>query len=205
MVVFMKRLTDADFENLVKNKQIPILVLDEKWHKLFKDKDKTQKIITLEKKLNDALKKQGQITNDIKDIKKLKSQLIAKVVETMEMDDSNPKKQKINAKNQELIKEANMKLESLEDEELEMPKIIRNANVELMIECVKVSYERIEQNRSDLIILEKWINEMRIELKKKLLIKQDKEMKNTETYAYLHDVLGQEVMELFDNKMEKDS
>lgn len=189
--------------SIVKSKNIPILVLDEKWHTLFKDKDKTPRIAELEKRLNDALKKQGQVTNDLKELRKLKAKLIEGVVANMETLDSDPKKQKINAKNQKLIVEANEKIEALEDEELEMPRIIREANVELMIECVTVSYDRIKKNKADIELLNRWINEMRIELKKKLLIKQDKEMKNSDTYAYLHDIFGQEIMEIFDKSDEE--
>lgn len=41
---------------------------------------------------------------------------------------------------------------------------------------------------------------MRVELKKKVLIKQDKELKNTEIYSYMHDLLGPDMIEIFDNK-----
>ena len=48
-------------------------------------------------------------------------------------------------------------------------------------------------------MLGNWINETRMELKKRILIKQDKETKNTEIYNYMHDLLGPEMMEVFDN------
>lgn len=195
--------TDEEVMLLLQSKQIPILVLDEKWHKLFKGKEKTARITALEKHLNDCLKKQAKITQDLKDLRKLKTRLMEEVVEMMDIDDDNPKKQKLYAKNQKLIYEAKAKIEELEEQEFEMPRVIRKANIELMLECMKVSYDRIEQNKTDIKLLDKWISEMRIELKKKLIIKQDKEIKNTETYAYLHDVFGQEVMEIFDAPLNK--
>lgn len=189
----------------VKNSNIPILVLDEKWHSLFKDKDKTPRIVELESALNEALKKQGQITNDLKELKKIKAKLIDEVMANMETLDSDPKKQKVNAKNQKLIVEANEKIEQLEDEELEIPRVIREANIDLMMECVAVSFDRIRKNKSDIDLLNRYINETRIELKKKLLIKQSKETYNTETYSYLHDILGQEMMNIFDDSDKENS
>ena len=40
-------------------KQLPILTLDERYHVLFPEKDKTDEIRECEKKLNDLLKRQG--------------------------------------------------------------------------------------------------------------------------------------------------
>ena len=75
-------------------KNIPILTLDERWYHLINEKNKTDEIVYWEKQVNELLKKQGRINNDIKDIKKLKKQLINDVVENMEDDDSSRQKQK---------------------------------------------------------------------------------------------------------------
>lgn len=56
-------------------KNIPILTLDERWYHLINEKNKTDEIAYWEKQVNELLKKQGRINNDIKDIKKLKSSL----------------------------------------------------------------------------------------------------------------------------------
>ena len=64
-------------------KNIPILTLDERWYHLINEKNKTDEIAYWEKQVNELLKKQGRINNDIKDIKKLKKQLINDVVENM--------------------------------------------------------------------------------------------------------------------------
>ena len=41
---------------------------------------------------------------------------------------------------------------------------------------------------------------MRIELKKNLVRKQEKELKNHALYSYMHDIFGAEVIEIFDMK-----
>ena len=62
-------------------KQIPILTLDERWYHLITDKLKTDEICYWEKQVNELLKKQGQVNNDIKEVKKIKNQLIQDVVD----------------------------------------------------------------------------------------------------------------------------
>ncbi len=185
-------------------KQLPILTLDERYHRLFPDKDKTPEIKRLEKRLNELLKRQGQITNDLKAVRKIKADLMKSVIENVENTElSDAKRQKLMSTNQKLIIEARDKIEKLEQDELDIPYQIRDANLELVLECVQVCYDRIHQNYEDIQLLGKWINEMRIELKKKILIKQDKEIKNTEIYTYMHDLLGPEMMEVFDNKSDE--
>ena len=59
-----KKQKSVDFSNLLSSKRIPIVVLDERWHKLFEKEPKSSKIIELEKKLNDLLKQQGRLVNE---------------------------------------------------------------------------------------------------------------------------------------------
>ncbi len=179
-------------------KDIPILTLDERWYHLITDKIKTDEIRYWEKELNDLLKKQGQINNDIKEVKKIKAQLIQDVVDNMQDEDSDPKKTKIMEQNQRLIQEAKDKIGSLEDEALDIPRDIVNANEQLMIETVKVCYNKINNNKEDLEVLDKWINATRVKLKKNILIKQDKEEINNRMYTAMHDILGPDVMKELD-------
>ncbi len=194
-------LTIEEVKKNMAYKHLPIVTLDERWHQLFPDTEKTPEIRQHEKKLNELLKRQGQITNDLKTVKKIKNDLMQEILNNAENTDiSEAKRQKIMSRNQKLVIEAKEKVESLEQEELEIPEQIRTANLELVMEGVDVCYHRIHQNYDDIQLLGKWINEMRIELKKKVLIKQDKEIKNTEIYSYMHDLLGPEMIEVFDAK-----
>lgn len=194
-------ITIDDVKKNVAYKQLPILILDERYHRLFGKGEKTAEILQLEKQLSDLMKRQGQITNDLKAVKKIKTDLMNSIVANVENTEiSEAKRQKLMNNNQKLVIEAKEKIEKLEDEELAIPGKIRDANIMLMIACVETCYKRIHQNYDDIQLLGKWINEMRIELKKRLLIKQDKETKNTEIYSYMHDLLGPEMMEVFDKK-----
>ena len=173
-------------------KNIPILTLDERWYHLINEKNKTDEIAYWEKQVNELLKKQGRINNDIKDIKKLKKQLINDVVENMEDDDSSRQKQKRMSQNQRLIQESNDKIASLEDELLEVPRELARANEKLLTETLKACYDRMNANIEDIEVLDKWINATRVKLKKNILIKQDKETVNNNTYSLIHDIIGPE-------------
>ena len=177
---------------------IPILTLDERWYHLITDKLKTDEIRYWEKRLNELLKKQGQFNNDIKEVKKIKTQLIQDVVDNMQDEDNDPKKAKVMEQNQRLIQEAKDKINSLEDEALDIPRDIVDANRNLLIETVKVCYNKINSNKEDLEVLDKWINATRVKLKKNILIKQDKEEANNRMYSSMHDILGVDVMKELD-------
>lgn len=171
-------------------KNIPILTLDERWYHLVTEKVKTDEIRYWEKEVNELLKKQGQVNNDIKELKKIKQQLIQEVVDNMEDDDNSDKKKKTMNQNQRLIQEAKDKIAALEDESLDIPRELSRANQKLMAETLKVCYNRLNTNKEDIKVLDKWINATRVKLKKNILIKQDKEAVNEKVYSYMHDIFG---------------
>lgn len=186
---------------LLKKRNIPIASLDERWIKLFPDSEKTPVIRKLEKELLELLKRQGQANADLKDIKVVRDQLTQSVFETAE-DDTLPmnKRLKKQATSQRLIVEARQKQDSLEHEIDELPGRIREANSALIFESVRVCYQRINKNKQDIEKLEQWIEDTRIKLKERVVIKQDKEITNESIYTYLHGMLGAGVMEAFDEK-----
>lgn len=181
------------------HRKIPILTLDERYNVVMPDKDKTPRIRKLEAKVNAILKKQGKVTNDIKELKKIKKKLMQKVMDNMDGDMSDEARQAKMSKVQQLIQESKEKISALQESELEIPRELRDANLELLMEFIQLNYGRLNANREDIQILTKWIAETRVELKKRLLIKQEKELKNNNIYAYMHDLLGPDLMEMFDD------
>ena len=97
-----------------------------------------------------------------------------------------------------MIQEAKDKINNLEDEALDIPREIAEANRNLLIETVKVCYNKINSNKEDLEVLDKWINATRVKLKKNILIRQDKEEANNRMYSSMHDILGADVMKELD-------
>ena len=124
---------DDRYVQAIDGKKIPILTLDQKWHRLFTQTGVSAEIKRKEEKVNELLKKQGGLQTRQKDIKRLKNKLMQE------------------------------------------------------------NGEQIEQ-------IDEWINQMRIELKKNVVRKQQKELYNQELYTYMHDIFGPDVMELFDLK-----
>jgi hypothetical protein len=179
--------------------RVPVLTLDERWYKLIPAKYKTDEINYWEKRVNELLKKQGQANNDIKEVKKIKNQLIQEVVDAMEDDDNSNAKKKKMEQNQRLIQEAKDKIASLEDEALDYPKELADANKHLISETLKVVYERLNTNAEDIEVLSKWIDQTRIKLKKNIVIRQDKEEANERMYTYMHDIFGPD----FSNELDK--
>lgn len=200
----MADITYESLKDIASLKTAPILTLDSRWYQLVPDNIKTDEVRYWENKVNELLKKQGQITNDIKEVKKIKSKLIKDVVDNMEEDGNDKKRQKLMNQNQKLIHEAKDKLAQLEDEEREIPRELSLANQNLLAETAKLCYRTINENRADLEVLDKWINATRIKLKKNLLIKQDKENQNQKIYSGLHDILGPDVMGELDKINDKE-
>ena len=163
---------------------IPILTLDKRWYLLVPEVSKTDEIKYWEKKVNDLLKKQGQVTNDLKEVKKIKEQVIQDVVENMEEDGNDFRRKKRMNKNQRLIHE---------------PRQLAEANRKLLVETVKMCYAKINENKADLEVLDKWIEATRIKLKKNLLIKHDKESMNEQLYSGMHNIFGPEIMGVLDD------
>lgn len=178
------------------SKKVPIAILDNKWHRLFAKVEKTKEIERAEQKLNELLRQQGKVNNEIKSIKKLKMNLMDEIVALME--DSNGAKKV--EENKRLIDECNEKLESYDDVLMELPKQIGQANKELMNLTMEVCYDELHDNEKDIDELQKWLDEIRIELKKRIVRKQEMEIENQEIYSYMHDIFGAEVMSLFDMK-----
>lgn len=185
--------------DMLKKKNIPIINVDERWLRLFPDNEKTPAIKRLEKELKELLKRQGKVNTELKDIRIVREQLTQSVLYSAE-DISIPeaKRLKKQAASQRLIIESREKLEHLEKEQRELPGLIQDANNALIFESVRVCYDKIDKNKSDIDRLTQWIDETRIKLKERILIKQDKETKNQEIYTYLHAMLGAKVMEAFD-------
>lgn len=186
---------------LLKKKNIPIACLDERWLRLFPDSEKTRLIKKLEHELKELLKRQGKVNTDLKDIRVVRDKLTQSVLDTAE-DTSIPenKRLKKQAASQRLIVEARQKQDNLELELDELPDKIKEANSALIFESVRVCYQRINQNKQDIDMLEQWIEQMREKLKERVVLKQDKEITNEEIYTYLHGMLGAGVMEAFDEK-----
>lgn len=192
-------LEEETFREALVGKKIPILTLDNQWHKLFTQTGDNDEIHTLEEKLNELLKRQGKLNTEIKSLSSYKKKLMQEIVSIMELPDSSAKEKKM-SENKRMIEEANQKLDDYNDELMELPKKIDDANMELMLATMRVCYGKIQQNIKDIEAINQWVSEFKVMLKRKILLKQSKEIWNDETYSYMHAIFGPDVIEMFDMK-----
>ena len=190
------------YEKALQGKKIPILTLDNKWYKLFPNLNEQPKILNLARELNDLLKRQGKLNTETKDIKNIKMRLMQEIVPMVDELEQNPDKtlEKKIEDNKRLIEESNERLESYQDELFELPKLIEQKNRELMLATMEFCYENMESNTEEIVRITKWVAEILEELKTNLVRKQEKEIYNRQMYAYMHDVFGADVIEMFDMK-----
>lgn len=198
--------SDEEFKEALANKKVPVLVLDQKWHRLFAVHGKTDEIKEVESQLNALLARQGKLNNDLKDYKVLKNRLMESIVQNMDgttdahLDAARERKLD---ENKRLIDETNQKIDEAEDELLEIPTLIRQTNEQLMILSMEYFYTKIRVNQEESKEIEEWIRQVRIDLKKNIIRKQNRDINNREIYAYLHDILGPSVLDLFDIQYEE--
>ena len=192
-----------EFRKALEHKKLPLLVLDQKWHRLFAIHGKTDEIRNAETELNNLLARQGKLNSDLKDYKKVKNQLMDEIVQNMEGSDGNASdKEKVRDKDKRMIDELNERIDAAEAELLELPQKMKQVNENLMILSMEYFYAKIKINTQESKEIEEWINQVRIDLKKNIIKKQNRDINNREIYAYLHDILGPEVLDLFDVEME---
>ena len=179
-------------------KKVPIVTLDHKWHQLFTRLEKSHLITEKEKELNDLLRRQGKCNTETKSIKKIKKKLMDEIVSLMEKQDAASIKK--TEDNKRLINECNEKIEQYQDELLDLPKQINEVNIDLMVETMRICYENMHSNEQYISEISKWIAEVRVELKKNVVRKQEMEVANQEIYSFMHDIFGSDVIDLFDMK-----
>lgn len=188
-------------EEFLQGKKIPVLTLDNKWHKLFPDEAKPAVIKKAEKELNSLIQRQGQVNNELKEYKHVKANLMKEIVENMEAATSNNndlvKKQ---MKNQKYILEINEKLESHSKELDSLPEQIRIANERLMLVCMEYLYTRFKENDETITALTEWIKETRALLTQSMIEREELQEYNAAMYGYMHDLFGAEITSIFDIK-----
>ena len=190
---------ESVFLNALSGKRIAPLTLDNKWHQLFDGGEGPPKIQAKADELNNLLKEQGNINNEMKKVKGLKKKLLDELVPLAE-DASKGDKNAIAEveKHKKLVDDCNAHLDEYQDQILDYPHLIDDVNKQLMLLTMEDCYSRLQSNGKEIEEISKWIDEFRIELKKNVVRKQDKELANHRLYSYMHDIFGTEVIDIFD-------
>ena len=193
----MAEITFRDLKNMRAFKELPILTLDQRWYQLMPEHKKTDEVRYWERRVNELLKKQGRVLEDIKDVENLKGILMDGIVQNMDETDEQKHKKRM-TQSRRLIFEAKDKLDELRGKAEDVPTQLQRANQKLMIETVKACYNTINENEKDLDALDDWIEKTRVLLKKNLLIRQDKQDMDDGIYSGMHSLFGSELMTKMD-------
>lgn len=191
-----------DILEVMKSIKLPIFTLDRKWIVLFSGDRKTKEMVGLEKKVNSIMKSQGAVNSKRSELNALKKRLMKGIMENMDNDDKRSVAKK--TKSKELIDDINDKLILLEDEELSIPRDLREANAELGLESLAVMYEYIEDFDEDIAELDDWIEKTRIELKEKVAERHEKAEVNEKMKQYMYNTFGGELVSMYRRYMEED-
>lgn len=186
-----KTYDDIDYEALYNELRlinIPILTLDKGWHDMFPE-GKPKEIQRLEKELTTALKGQGKVKNDREELNNLKKTLMKQILENMDAEANSSASKKVE-KSRQLIDEINDKLILLEDRQLDLPEEIQDTNARLMMAGMREVLSTTVQNTADIEELETEIQEMKAELKAKILLRVQKIEENDAVYKYLNKTVG---------------
>ncbi len=194
-----------DFSGFFKGKKIPILTLDERWYALYPENEKPARIKEIEDRLNLLMQRQGKLIHDIKDMKNLKTILMKEIITNMDVNETEigMLKAKKLGKNKKIILEISEKMKNIEDELIEIPYQIKAVNEQLIIESSKECYQRLSVYNQKIEEITQSVAKLRLELKDKILLKQDMEIKTTTIYSYMHDMLGPELMQNLDDGLKE--
>jgi len=186
----------------LRKNDISLLILDERWNKLFSNTQKTPSIERSENKLKELLKQEARLTAEKKEIAAAKKQhmdnIIKLTADVFEKNDAEAKKQ-MQASEHE-IKRINERAARIEEELDAMPDRLKQANLELLEQTVNIVYYKIRASKKRVEELEKLIEETKTRLKEYIDEKESLVQDDTDIYSYFHDLLGAEELEKLDKE-----
>lgn len=192
--------TDDIYKSALSKIKLPILTLDNNWHKLFTQTNETSDIKKLEKKLNDLLKEQGKMNTEQKKLKAVKRKLMDEIIQLAARYDErrNADVEKVLERHRQMVEECNERLEALKEDYGNLPDEIEEVNYQLMLKTMELCYKRLEENRKEIEYYENWIRDIRVELRENIIRKQERETSTYELYSYMHNIFGRDVIDIFD-------
>ncbi|WP_054741806.1 hypothetical protein [Cellulosilyticum ruminicola] len=187
---------------VLENKKLPIVLLDPLWYTV-KEQIKSNIITENEKKLQGLLKEQARLNTDYKEYVKVKQNFLKQILDLsgqVQDENSTKKIEELNKLHQSTL-EVNNRLEEIEKRLEEVDEEVIATNNALVEEMVAVGYEYIELHRLKEIKLEAEIAELREEMLQKTNEKKQSEKFLKDIYNYLHNIVGQQQIEIIDKTL----
>lgn len=191
---------DDVFRPALSKINVPLLVIDNIWHKLFAQVGEPAELKKMEKRLNELLKEQGRVNTDIKKLKVCKKNLMDEIIQLADkyggnMDEAIEKEME---RHRKLVKDCNDRIEEMEDDARDIPKEINEINYELMLKTMELCYQRLKVSRREIEACEEKIQKARVELRENMDRKQESEENVYALYSYMHHIFGRDVIDIFD-------
>ena len=123
--------TSPGFEKIAQTRELPPLVLDQKWHQLFLDGSKPAKVAKLEQKVSGHLSRQGHLTQELKELKSLKNKLMKNIVANMDEIGEQGQETGRLQENRRLITEINQRMDSCRGELDKLQDTMRQDNEQI--------------------------------------------------------------------------
>ena len=133
-----KKNSGLGFAKIAQNKNLPPLVLDQKWHHLFTEDGKPKEVAKLEQKVNKHLSRQGHLNQEMKELKALKNKLMKNIMDNME--ETSEKESLKLQENGRLITEINQRMEAARKELDELQDLMKMDNDQLMVETMEFCF-----------------------------------------------------------------
>ena len=180
------------------DKNTHLLVLDQKWHELFRD-GKPGKVLRLEKELNDLLKKQGTCTTELKEYSELKKKMMDEIVNSMKeaYDEKDKAAIKKMEKNKKYIDQINKKLEHHQRELTDMPERISEVNKKLVNATMHCFYHTMTQRRQKSDELEEEVTQLKAKFSDTIIRRDEAKELYQQLYGYIHAVVGPDIIEQY--------
>ncbi len=202
----MKRRGEREqFSEALQGKKLPILTLDNKWYRLM-DAEARADTADLEQRLNALLKRQGKLNTETKKARALKKKLMDEIVQMANEAEQSRGDELADKMEQHknLLEECSGRLKDNQEELRALPLEIEEINDQLMLATMKHCYDAMRQNTEEIGEIADWVAQIRVELKKRLIRKQELEQRNLTIYSYMHDVFGADVVDIFDMRYDPD-
>lgn len=192
--------TDNKYETALSNIKVPLLVLDNNWHKLFARTSETPEIKKLVKKMNELLKEQGRLNTEQKKLKAGKRKVMDEILRLADKYDGRKESavEKAMERHKKLLEDCSERLKTLEEDIRDTDAQIEEVNYTLMLKTMEQCYKRLKENQKEIEYYHDWIEKTRTELKENIIRKQEKEETIYELYTYMHNIFGRDVIDIFD-------
>ena len=193
---------DDDFARFVKINKLPILILDETFNYVFKNK-KTERMLELEEEIKELLKEQGRLNEQCGRLEKSKKIRLSKILNLSgELNEKNSSAAEEMGKNQNTVGLINDEIENMKKRLSQLPLIIDEKNYELFSEAVKISYNDVSKISSKIKKLEPELQKLRAKLKEKTDIKDVLDDEYKEKSLFLRKFIGHEGIQILDERFD---